>query len=69
MGEFSFEIIKIDKNKIRIKTSEQFCLYFGGGINLGKRYDEFSVLSKDVLRIATLTKDIGDIYLLNLVKE
>lgn len=66
--DFSFEIIEINSDNIKIKTFQSFSDNDNGTINLLSDKKEFIIYYESVLELRTPTTDAGDIYYLTLIK-
>ena len=65
---FSFNIIEMNDTSIKIKTYQPFSDNDGGTINLYSNKKEFIITDEKPLKLTTLTKDAGKIFILSLIK-
>ena len=66
--KFSFEIVEINSDNIKIKTFQPFSNNGNGTINLRSDKKEFVIYCENALELITPTTDMGDIYYLTLIK-
>ena len=68
IGRLTFNITKINKDSIEIKTTDSFSS-LDTGIDLGSTEKEFTVNAGKTLKLTTPTTDAGNIYYLSLEKN
>ena len=65
---FSFEIIEINSDNIKIHTFQAFSDNEDDSINLRSTKMDFNISKEKPLKLVTLTMDYGDIFILKLIK-
>lgn len=65
---FSFDIIEINEDNIKIRTYQPFSDADNGRVNLLSNKKEFTISYREPLELTTPTMDYGKIFILSLIK-
>ena len=65
---FSFDVIEIKQNSIKIHTYQPFSDNQDGTVNLNSDKKEFIISEEKSLKLITPTMDYGEIFVITLVK-